>query len=857
LSLTQGARLGPYEVLSRLGAGGMGEVWRARDTRLQRDVAIKVLPGELSSDAGRLKRFEKEARSASALNHPNIVTIYDIGQSDSVAYIAMELVDGKTLRELLYAGPLPIKRVLAITAQVADGLARAHEAGIVHRDLKPENVMVTKDGRVKILDFGLAKLTHTGVNSGEGTNSPTETGTGAGVVLGTVGYMSPEQASGQPVDFRSDQFSFGSILYELVTGKRAFQKKTGVETLSAIIQAEPEPIGTLNAEAPAPLRWMVERCLAKDPVERYGTTQDLARDLATLRDHLTESIGVRAIEPPRRPWRALGALAAVVILSAGIFVGRRLLKEPLPLAPTFQPLTFRRGSISSAKFTADGNTIVYSASWGGEPQQLFATRPENPESQTLPFPGAEVAAISSRGEMALLKDGILSRAPLSGGAAREVLADVGGADWSPDGSQLAVIHNVSGRPRIEYPIGKVLYEGQQGGAMWYVRVSPKGDRIAFDDCPQPYGDGLQYIAVVDLQGRKTTLTTGWFGIDGVVWSPVGDEIWFVGGQEARRHGELHAISPEGKERIVLRAPGSFMFSDLTRDGRGLLILAFCRTSIAGMIPGESAERDFSWFDGSAVEDLSPDGRTLLFTEGGVGGEADNAVYVRKLDGSPPVRIGENAGSGGWCLSPDGRWAIARVLATPPKLTLIPTGTGETRTLERGSIEQYWWGAGWFPDGKRIWFNGREPGRDIRAYVQNIDGGPPRPLLPEGIRGRLVSPDGKLMAAVDRGGPKKIVFFSAEGQPIALHHDLPADSEPSVFSADSRFLFTFGYGQMPVPVYRLDLATGKKQLWKELAPPDRTGLESGAGPLRLTPDGRSYVYTYSRCQHDLYLVEGLK
>src|SRR6266545_3783558 len=239
MTLAAGSRLGPYEVLSPLGAGGMGEVWRARDSRLQRDVAIKVLPGELSADAGRLKRFEKEARSASALNHPNIVTIYDIGQADSVSYIAMELVEGKTLRELLYAGLPPIRRVLAITAQVADGLARAHEAGIVHRDLKPENVMVTKDARVKVLDFGLAKLTYTGIDSGEGTNIPTETGTGAGVVLGTVGYMSPEQAGGQPVDFRSDQFSFGSILYELATGKRAFQKKTAVDTLSAILNEEP------------------------------------------------------------------------------------------------------------------------------------------------------------------------------------------------------------------------------------------------------------------------------------------------------------------------------------------------------------------------------------------------------------------------------------------------------------------------------------------------------------------------------------------------------------------------------------------------------------------------------------------
>ena len=337
MSLSTGAHLGPYEVLSRLGAGGMGEVWRARDSRLQRDVAIMVLPSELAADTGRLKRFEKEARSASALNHPNIVTIYDIGQADSVSYIAMELVEGKTLRELLYAGALPLKRVLAITAQIADGLARAHEAGIVHRDLKPENVMVTKDGRAKILDFGLAKLTYTGTDSGEGTNIPTETGTGAGVVLGTVSYMSPEQAGGQPVDYRSDQFSFGSILYELISGKRAFQKKTAVDTLSAILNDEPEPIGTLNPQAPTPLRWIVERCLAKDREERYGSTRDLARDLTTLRDHLTEPIGVRAIEPSRRSRRALGALAAIAILAAGVFVGRPLWKGPLPLAVRFTP----------------------------------------------------------------------------------------------------------------------------------------------------------------------------------------------------------------------------------------------------------------------------------------------------------------------------------------------------------------------------------------------------------------------------------------------------------------------------------------------------------------------------------------
>jgi hypothetical protein len=855
--LASGTRLGPYEVITRLGAGGMGEVWRARDSRLQREVAIKVLPAEVASDLGRLKRFEKEARSASALNHPNIVTIYDIGSQDSISYIAMELVEGKTLRELLYVGPLPIKRVLGIAAQVADGLARAHEAGIVHRDLKPENVMVTKDGRVKVLDFGLAKLTHMGVDSAEGTNIPTETGTGAGVVLGTVGYMSPEQAGGQPVDFRSDQFSFGSILYELATGKRAFQKKTAVDTLSAILNEEPEPIGAVNPQAPTPLRWIVERCLAKDREERYGSTQDLARDLTTLRDHLTEAVGVRVIEPARRSRRIRAlALAAVVVLSAGVFVGKRLWKDaPIP-APTFRPLTFRRGTLWGARLSPDGNTIVYNAAWNGEEGQLYSTRPESRESSILPFPGAEVASISSSGEMALLKDGVLSRAPLAGGAAREVLEGVTDADWSPDGSKLAVVHSVNGRHRIEYPIGKVLYEAQPPVAITQIRVSPRGDRIAFLDAPHSYDAFVGSVAMVDSVGKKTTLSAGWGFVNGINWSPSGDEVWFTGAlRPGAMRGEVHAVSLAGRDRVLLRAPGDLRLMDVGRNGRVLLATAFCRQSITGVVPGESAEQDLSWLDFSQVADLSADGRTMLFLEGmeeGISSDG-NAVYIRKLDGSPAVRIGDG---GADRLSPDGRWAIASA-ATPAQLRLIPTGPGETRTLERGSIELYSWGAGWFPDGKRIWFNGREAGREIRAYVQNIDGGGPRPFLAEGIQARLVSPDGKLVAAVDRSGPaRKIVFFSAEGQPIALSHDLPAATEPSVFSSDSRFLFAFGYGQTPTPVYRLDLASGKKQLWKELAPLDRSGLE-GMSVVRLSADGRSYAYSYLRCLNDLYLVEGLK
>src|SRR6266498_1207970 len=296
MSLSPGSRLGPYEIVAALGAGGMGEVYRARDARLGREVAVKVLPADLSTDQDRVRRFEQEARSASALDHPNIITIYDIGSADSTLYIAMELVEGRTLRELSTSGALPARKVLSIAPQIAEGLAKAHAAGIIHRDLKPENVMVSKDGFVKILDFGLAKLAlpESGISAMPTMDKPE---TQPGIVMGTLPYMSPEQASGQPLDFRTDQFSLGSVLYELVTGRRPFQGKTGPETLAAIIREEPKPIGELAPATPTPLRWIIERCLAKDPEERYNSTKDLARDLSSLRDHISEITSGESARP--------------------------------------------------------------------------------------------------------------------------------------------------------------------------------------------------------------------------------------------------------------------------------------------------------------------------------------------------------------------------------------------------------------------------------------------------------------------------------------------------------------------------------------------------------------------------------
>lgn len=304
-----GMRFGRYEVLARLGSGGMGEVFRARDHDLEREVAIKFLPERFASDALRLSRFAQEARSASSLNHPNIVTIHEIGQTSGLPYIVMELVQGRTLRAMMTGRPLPVRRTLEIASQLADGLAKAHGAGIVHRDLKPENVMVSEDGYVKILDFGLAKLLTTDGGDREiwfDSDHPTwpdaspSPQTAAGAVLGTVGYMAPEQARAQVVDFRADQFAFGAIVYEMAAGVQAFHRDTPAQTLAAIIESAPPPLATRNPAFPGPARWMVERCLGKDPSSRYASTVDLARDLRDLRERLSEP----STESPSRPAEA-------------------------------------------------------------------------------------------------------------------------------------------------------------------------------------------------------------------------------------------------------------------------------------------------------------------------------------------------------------------------------------------------------------------------------------------------------------------------------------------------------------------------------------------------------------------------
>src|SRR5580704_10882730 len=373
MALTPAAKLGPYEIKSQIGAGGMGEVYRARDARLNRDVALKILPESFARDADRLRRFEQETKAVAALNHPNIVAIYDVGEYNGSPYLVSELLEGESLRAVINHGPIPPRKVVEYAVQVANGLAAAHAKGIVHRDLKPENLFVGRDGRVKILDFGLAKLGTKGDPELEATM--TSSHTAAGVVMGTASYMSPEQVRGEAVDARTDMFAFGAVLYEMLAGKRAFQRDTPPETMTAILREDVPEISELQPPVPPALDRIVRRCLEKNPEQRFQSAKDLAFGLEAL-SQLSGSGGatsaqaaIAAAKPAPQKTIALAAAALVIAAAVG-GIGWWMGRQSGTVAPPqFSEITFRTGAVSNARFAPDGS-VVYAARWVGVPQQL-------------------------------------------------------------------------------------------------------------------------------------------------------------------------------------------------------------------------------------------------------------------------------------------------------------------------------------------------------------------------------------------------------------------------------------------------------------------------------------------------------
>ena len=861
MSLAAGVRIASYEVVSPLGAGGMGEVYRARDRKLNRDVALKVLPAAFASDPERLARFEREAQAVAALSHPNVLAIHDFGTFEGVPYAVLELLDGSTLRERLDSGPLAPRRAIEYAIQVASGLAAAHDKGIVHRDLKPENIFVTADHQAKILDFGIAKLAPLHPALTEATVT-TPVNTAAGAVLGTIGYLSPEQVRSSVVDHRSDLFAFGAVLYEMLAGRPAFAGDSAVERMNAILKEEPRSLDPAATIPPA-LERIVRRCLEKNPANRFQSAHDLRFALENVTAAAVTDSHRAAADDPAPSVRRRGValrVAAVILLvalaAAAGFVSRGSLTARRSIAmPTFTRLTDQRGTLRAARFGGDTTTVIYSAAWDGQPLRLYLTRAGSSASTPLDVASAHVLSISRSGELAMslghrfdgwLGTGTLARASLLGTGPRPLLEDVREADWSLDGSALAIVRRVDGRDRLEWPAGKVLY--QTNGFMTDVRFSPDGGRIAFVDHPA-YGDNDGHVSLIDTDGRKRDLLRGLNSIHGMAWSPRGDELWFAAATPEDRVVTLRAVDLSSQTRVLLPGAIDVALMDVGRDGRVLLSRESGVRHVEVTTANDPTVRDYSFSENSVARMATDDGSMVLVTSQG-----PSSVYLRRRADPTPFRLGEGEGHD---ISPDGRWALSVAPEASSRILLLPTGPGDAKELpnpQRLSVTA----ARFLPDGRRIVLLGGQAGDAWRGYVQEIDSGTIRPFTVAGVtfiqsRNIVLTPDGTGAVFTAPDG-RVLLFPTAGGEPRPIPHLQPGEF-PLAWTPDARQLYVTRGSTPPWRIERVDVGSGQRTLWKEVAASQSAGVRLSI--VAMSPRGSTLVHSYSQLLSTLYLVEGIQ
>jgi Tol biopolymer transport system component len=844
MGLNPGTKLGPYEIVAAIGAGGMGEVYRATDTRLGRDVAIKVLPVSLATDVDRLRRFELEAKTIATLNHPNIMGIHDIGTYEGAPFLVSELLEGETLRQKLDEGPIPTRRTVEYALGIAQGLAAAHAKGIVHRDLKPENIFITRDGRMKILDFGLAKLVRDqhSLETAMTLTSPTTT---PGMVLGTVGYMSPEQVRGEPSDERSDIFSFGTVLFEMLTGTRAFKRDTTVETMTAILKEEPPELSESGWQGPIGLQRILSRCLEKSPERRFQSASDLAFAIEALSGTGSSQSAATAVvkdSGTAKHWIWLGAVSlACAAVGAGIAWSLRPAPRPVAM---FQRVSFERGTVVRGRFLSEGKTVVYSGVLKDGVPDTYVIREDYPTSVAAGLHGAMVLAISRQDQLAVLVrprfwgqyvwGGTLARVPLGGMEPRELLDNVFDADWSPDGNALAVIDQKHGKWQVEYPIGKVLLTTDN----WLsdIRVSPDGKHVALFRHPAASKDDRGNVLLLDRDGKQKVISAEWEALEGMAWTPGGNEVWYSGAESGDQYC-IRASTPEGKERVVYCGTSGTRLHDIAATGKALVSTQEERFTTAVIEHGSKMERELEGLGSAINPRLTPNGAEVVLTDVSERSGSDYSVFAEKMDGGAPVRIGE--GGYGTDVSDDGKWVLVVLPGeVMGKVQVIPVGAGEGKTLQWQGFQVS--SANWFPDGQHILLFGNPAGQTVGLYETDLKGTAPKMLVKEAPEWADVMPDAENLLLLVDG---TLVQRSLKDGSEKKLRELEPGEVPVDWAKEPRQLFTRIVSPTEVRIDKLDLGSEKREKWQVFQPRNQQGSLLNVQQVSITPDGRWVIINY--------------
>ena len=885
MALEPGTRFGSFKVTETIGSGGMGEVCRATDTNLKRDVALKVLPEGFVEDAARLARFRREAEILASLNHPNIAAVYGLEKAHGQTAIVMELVEGPTLADRIRLGPIPVAEATDIAIQISNAIEAAHERGVVHRDLKPENIKLRDDGVVKVLDFGIAKTAERAVASGDSDSPPLTTPalTETGMILGTAAYMSPEQARGRALDTRTDIWAFGAIVYEMLSGQAPFLGEDVTETIANVLRLEPD----WNAlpELPPLLLIFIRQCLKKDPRDRVRDIADVR--LALMNRYDAPLFAAQRQRNGKRLDSSIWLASALIVLVAGA-LGAALWNTatgPASVELTFRQLTFRNGDVGMARFAPDGQVIVYSASWDGAPYQIYTTRTDSFQSSPLAnLPPADLLAVSHNSRLALAlarqsvdgwqPRGVLAEASLAGGAPRELEDGVVSADFGRDGEIAAVVRLTAMGMQIEFPVGSVVHSTTGGRIINGVRVSPNGEQVCFS-----VGYGQLYTSTSGGPARQIGGTLP--RVNNCAWNPDGSEIWFTYAPTGGTYASLDAIAPSGDRRRVLAAlPAYGRLHDVSPEGSVLMAIGPLRYSVHGSASASAIEKDLSVFDATRIEHFNFAGTHLLLRSGSTGSADRGPSWLRALDAEDPVQLGN---LNGLALSPDNAWIAAlgdgstaawidsldrRYSASNDGsnvITLEPIGTGMPRTIELPVEVQYRAGNqhgtnNWEVRNPEFSANGerlllpfaRNTHGIEQAYVHDLAQGWTRAVTPEGVTGPVVlAPDGQAVAYQQPDGLYVYSLVSDE------HRRLPGDPDSGMlarWSADQASLYLVEQRGAVATIYDRDIETGERTRLREIRVPDPAGVTRFE--LWVAGDGAAYAYTLDRMLSNLYLVENV-